>query len=419
MVFEASELTRTLTRVRGLRDQELDYQLLRILGLAEYGGSSVGETLAAASTVASGDPASWVRSFGALAASVEQTAAGCMAGGHLVSARDQLLRASTYYRAAGAYSEFDPVLRDEHLKAGRSCFSRAGALFDPPIRALAAPFEGALLPGYVVDPQPGTIRAGRTPDTLVAIGGFDGAAEDLYFTLGAPGAARGWRVVVFDGPGQGGAIGADQRLVYRPDYEVVFGAVIEELARMGLYEPGRLALAGLSMGSYMAACAAARGCPVDALVLDPPVVDLYAYMRAFLGSELFSTPENLRPDDVTGMPSDLLPPQVAWGIRAVCRRFGVGSFHEWRDVLETFRLGEQVAAIACPVLGLVGSIEGEEVSSQARLVSERLGTHFTLRRFGEDEGAEAHCQAGNRRLAAQVIYDWLDERFSGPLDTVA
>jgi hypothetical protein len=30
-------------------------------------------------------------------------------------------------------------------------------------------------------------------------------------------------------------------------------------------------------------------------------------------------------------------------------------------------------------------------------------------RFTEDEGADAHCQAGAQRLAMARIYDWLDD----------
>ncbi len=33
----------------------------------------------------------------------------------------------------------------------------------------------------------------------------------------------------------------------------------------------------------------------------------------------------------------------------------------------------------------------------------------TTHRFSVDDGADAHCQANNLRLAAQVVYDWLDD----------
>ena len=42
MAFERSEITRSVTRVSGFRDPEFDYQLLRAIGVAEYGGSTVG-----------------------------------------------------------------------------------------------------------------------------------------------------------------------------------------------------------------------------------------------------------------------------------------------------------------------------------------------------------------------------------------
>ena len=48
MAFEGSQITRSVTRVSGFRDVEFDYQLLRAMGTADYGGSTVGECLAAA-----------------------------------------------------------------------------------------------------------------------------------------------------------------------------------------------------------------------------------------------------------------------------------------------------------------------------------------------------------------------------------
>jgi hypothetical protein len=59
-------VTRSATRVRGFVDPEMDFQLLRSLGVANYMGAAVGEILAAVGDIKDGDPRSWPAAFAAL-----------------------------------------------------------------------------------------------------------------------------------------------------------------------------------------------------------------------------------------------------------------------------------------------------------------------------------------------------------------
>jgi len=52
-------VSRSATRVRGFADPEMDFQLLRGLGVANYMGASVGEVLAAGRNIKDGDPRTW------------------------------------------------------------------------------------------------------------------------------------------------------------------------------------------------------------------------------------------------------------------------------------------------------------------------------------------------------------------------
>jgi pimeloyl-ACP methyl ester carboxylesterase len=400
---------RSITRVSGFRDPEFDYQLLRAMGVADYGGSSVGECLAAAGMITDGDTGSWVSAFCHLAARVEERAANCLEAGHVVSARDHFLRASTYHRTAEYYAEADPPVLAECGRRSRACFEAAAALFDPPVEPLSIPFEDGLLPGYLVPPRAGSAPEGRPVGTLVAIGGFDSGAEEMYFQLGAAGAARGWQVVVFDGPGQTGCMRRNPTMTYRPDYEAPLGAVLDDVeARFGM-RGGFVALTGMSIGAYFATRAAAHDGRVHALVADSPLVDLYRYFEAFLGPEVFRMRRDIRPEDVAGIPEDLLPAQMLWGIAAVCRRFGVGSLQEWKAHLREYRLESELSTVSCPSLALVGEREGDEVLRQADEFAAGVRGPLTACRFSVDDGADAHCQANNQRLAAQVVYDWLDD----------
>ena len=56
---DPDRVTRSATRVRGFADPEMDFQLLRGLGVANYMGASVGEVLAAGRNIKDGDPRTW------------------------------------------------------------------------------------------------------------------------------------------------------------------------------------------------------------------------------------------------------------------------------------------------------------------------------------------------------------------------
>ena len=71
MSFEDSDVVRSAVRVEGFRDDEFDYQLIRALGVADYGGSTVGECLAVVAEITDGSPTSWTRGFERLAQRVE------------------------------------------------------------------------------------------------------------------------------------------------------------------------------------------------------------------------------------------------------------------------------------------------------------------------------------------------------------
>ncbi len=406
--FEDSEVVRSAVRVEGFRDDEFNYQLIRTLGVADYGGSTVGECLAVVAEIVDGSPQSWAMAFERLAQRVEERGRSCLTAGRRVSARDHLLRASTYYRTAEYYAA--GTAGGAHRAGERSlaCFSDAAALLDPPVERMEIPFEDGSLPGYLVRPVTGRSEPGRP--TLVGVGGFDSSAEELYFQLGAPGAERGWNVFVFDGPGQPGCMRAHPIMTFRPDYEAPLAAVLDRLGRLPDVDADRLALCGQSFGSYFAARSAATDPRVSALVANPPVVDMGRYMEAWVGTEVYRMARDIRPEDVAGVPEDLMPRQMQWGIEAICTRFGVPSFHAWRDAMEAYRLGDRCAAIRCPVLALVGEREGIEPIAQFESFVAGVSGPVTPVVFRPVDGTSTHCQSDNIRLSAQVIFDWLDER---------
>jgi hypothetical protein len=141
---------------------------------------------------------------------------------------------------------------------------------------------------------------------------------------------------------------------------------------------------------------------------------MYRYMEAWVGTDVFRMTRDVRPEDVIGVPEDLMPRQMQWGIAAICQRFGVPSFHAWRDAMTSYRLGSMIQDIRCPVLALVGDREGTEPLDQFGHFVEEVAGAVTAVRFVAEDGASTHCQADNIRLSAQVTYDWLDEQVGLP-----
>jgi pimeloyl-ACP methyl ester carboxylesterase len=408
--FEDSDIVRSAVRVEGFRDDEFNYQLIRALGVADYGGSTVGECLSVVAEIVDGSPRSWAAAFERLASRVEERGRASLDRGHRVSARDHLLRASTYHRTAEYYAEGDEVDAARTGERSQACFAEAAALLEPPVELLEVPSEDGPLPGYLVRPRAADGRGAPRP-ILIGVGGFDSSAEELYFHLGAPGADRGWNVFVFDGPGQPGAMRRTPSMVFRPDYEVPIGAVVDHLCSLPGVDADRLALAGESFGSYFAARGAAHDARIRALVANPPVVDMSRYMEAWVGTEVYRMSRDVRPEDVIGVPEDLMPRQMQWGIAAICQRFGVPSFHAWRAAMEQFRLGDRLAQIRCPSLALVGDREGDEPAAQFATFVEGVGGPVEPVIFTAVDGASTHCQVDNLRLSAQVTFDWLEGVF--------
>jgi hypothetical protein len=202
-------------------------------------------------------------------------------GGHdPVSAAEQFIRASTYYRVGAFYAPSKDQRRHSYLRLSRQTFHRALVCNPARIEVLSIPFEGATLPGYFV-----SARNGPSP-TLIVLGGFDSSAEELLLWFGKACGARGWNALVFEGPGQPGAMNLDPKLVFRPDYEAPVGAAIDCcLARCDV-DPRRIAIMGYSFGGYLAPRAAAMDPRIRAVIANTIGVDIPAAMRiAFAAME--------------------------------------------------------------------------------------------------------------------------------------
>ena len=145
-----------------------------------------------------------------------------------------------------------------------------------------------------------------------------------------------------------------------------------------------------------------------ALVANPPIVDMSRYMEAWVGTEVFRMARDVRPEDVIGVPEDLMPRQMQWGIAAICHRFGVPSFHAWREAMRRLPARRVDLVDPLPDPGPdAATAKGPSRGPSSTPSSARSAGPVTPVLFTAEDGASTHCQADNIRLSAQVTFDWL------------
>lgn len=301
------------------------------------------------------------------------------------------------YRAAEFYMMPDDPdklpARDRFVALARS-FYGVGA-------PEAVPYDGSSLPAYRFVP-------GSSKGTVVLFGGFDSYAEELFpmaFFL----VAADYEVVVFEGPGQGGAL-EDSRIPMTPEWEWPLGAVLDH------FWLDEVTLIGLSLGGGLAIRAAAFDRRVRRVVAWDVLLD-------FLECNLRQTNPVLR-----GLLRSLLAARTAgainflarramanslmlqWGLRQGMNVFGVDSPYEYLRELGRYNTAHVSRYVEADVLLLAGADDHYVPLSQFYRQSRTLtgARSMTGRIFTRAEQAQNHCQVGNVGLALAVIVGWMD-----------
>ncbi|NUK02565.1 alpha/beta hydrolase family protein [Streptomyces lunaelactis] len=384
------------------------FETLRNLGLAAYGGSDVGEVIATASRVTAGYD-SWHDAWLSTAERLETEARG----GHAISARDGLLRASSYYRAAEFFLHGNPddARIDHAYERGVACFRDAIAHL-PDITPVEIPYQDTVLRGYFYR------AAGEGPKpALVMHNGFDGAAEELHFFGALGGQERGYHILTFDGPGQCAAIHRDG-LTFRPDWENVVGPVLDILTQDQGVDPARIALLGVSLGGFLAPRAAAYEPRLAAVVAVDGVFDAASALTAHLPlphDEAVRRAASEHDEEMDRMIADARArsPILRWAFdhgRYVTRTSTDRQFLA-EYARYSFKDGS-AGNITCRVLVCEATDDlfySATEESDPRKLYRHLTAPKTLLSFTEEEGGDAHCHPGALRLAVARIFDWLDD----------
>jgi pimeloyl-ACP methyl ester carboxylesterase len=384
-------------------DPEYDGQFLRAIDCAPV-GAQIGEAWAIAAQIQAGDATSWYNAWSSYADRLYELAVKSRDAGHRVSARNAFLRASNYYRTAYIFMfalPVDPRVAEAYEKQ-TDAFRKAAALFEQPIEILKIPYEKTTLPGYFIKPD----ASGGPRKTLLCTGGYDGTCEELFFIIAGGALERGYNVLIFDGPGQGGAL-VMQKLVMRPDWENVVTPVVDYLVKRGDVDPARIALYGGSFGGYLAPRAAAFERRLAACIADAALFNPAAMSRKMFPQNIASA---LDKNDVAVLEPFFNKLQQNTTQRFMLGRgmwvHGAATPWEYFQMFQAYSLVDVARNIRCPTF--IDEAENDRRRGGGKDLYDALNCPKEYVLFAASEGAGEHCEAGAREVFFQRMFDWLD-----------
>ena len=272
-----------------------------------------------------------------------------------------------------------------------------------PIERVEIPYYSGALPTLRLPAQQKERRG-----TILIHGGFDSFMEEFY-SMAWYFADRGYEVIMFDGPGQGGALKHHQ-LYWNQEWEKPTAAVLDHYGSEGV------TILGISMGAWLCVRAAAfdprierviiMGVGYDFLAAVPgPLVALVKLLLKYPG--FF--------DRISWLQARFSQ-QERWALYNLLHISGKDSPAAASQIMLDMNAENlQSERVTQDVLLLTGAEDhfGQfnmhlklhrmqiEALTGARSVTDRI--------FTREEHAQNHCQVGNIGLALDVMADWLQD----------
>lgn len=392
---------------------QFNFETLRAMGAAVYGGAEIGEVISIAERIVSGDYDSWHDEWYKVATRLDAEARDCAEKGYMISARDAWLRASNYYRNAEFFLHANPD--DERIKRSYfkqvECFRKAAPYFPVPCTPVEIPFEDKVLHGYWYT----TCPEGETRPTMLVQTGYDGSAEEQHFFGAAAGAERGYNVLSFDGPGQPAAIHR-YGMTFRPDWENVVKAVVDWTEKQKGVDPKKIGLLGESMGGVLAPHAAAYEHRLAACVALDGIYDMGEVFCGLLGTKDRDEAYALLLDESNHEVDARLNAAreksvvVKWASEHSTLVLNTPTTRKFLAKYFEFNCRNIAQNIQCPTL-ICDSDDDGTFKGQAMRLYNLLTCPKEYMLFTTEEGAGDHCHVLGLRLNLARVYDWLDKTF--------
>jgi hypothetical protein len=375
-------------------------------------GADVGEIEAIASDMTSDDDAAYYEAWYSHAKLHRAKADAANRRGKTHTARYHYLRATVY--ASVSYKllfgkPVDPRL-SAAFKTQMSSFERALGLTRPRVEPLDVTVNGRRLSAFFCRAAGGD----RRRPTIILVNGYDASVSDMYLAMGFQAVARGYHVVLVDGPGQGELLVRDG-LPLTPAWERVVRPVVDAVVKRPDVDRKRLVLQGWSLGGHLCLRAATGEPRLAAVVSDPPAWSLIEGQLIPAAAQLGLSPEaaaqlpEISDADLANMLAAIEANQrLRWVfLQRGLWVNGASDLRDWLQKVAPFTLEGRSDRIRCHVLGTFA--DRDPLALNAKETLSRLKAPTTLLTFAAAEGAGGHQETLNRALAETRILDWLDD----------
>lgn len=357
------------------------FQVIRMLGLIDFGGADFTEIWYAINRITPGDDESWFQEWNRMAELVEEQARAAEAHGNRLTARYAYQRASNYYRAAQFYMPGTDDRKIPTLQKVREHFINASRYFHNPVEMVEIPYDGTTLPGYFV---PAIGRTGPAP-TILYMNGADSLSEEAYFTVALPASEAGYNCLIYNAPGVGLTL-YEKGLSARYDCEHYVTPVVDFLTARSDVDASKVVLVGESFAGYLVPRAAAFEQRVAAAVAWGAIYDF----------------ANLRRHETK------VPPPTPHFLAL----FGAKTPEELREIQKQYNLEGVLQRITCPFFVIVGTEDFVPNSvNQALRYYDEVGSVVKAIKVvepGEGLGGITHCQKDNLHVLHAETFNWLN-----------
>ncbi|MGH9244032.1 MAG: alpha/beta hydrolase family protein [Acidimicrobiales bacterium] len=278
----------TLIRLHGAEHMGRQYVVIRLARMEVTGPLDYSDLQRILGRVI--DLRTWYESWHQEALDAEKLAERFEADGRAVSAADLYHRASACHHWGAYLARIGSSQKAEGRLERVRCYREAVRLWDDAIKAIALPYEGLDMPGYLHLAADAPARP-----CVIMVNGADSVKEE-YHNWARQFVRRGLNVMTMDGPGQGEMLG---RLPMRPDaWEEPIGAAIDALTASGQVDAERIGIWGSSMGGFLVLRAAAFEPRVRAAISSGGFYDFRDYRYWAVTSQL-NVMENLMVDSLS------------------------------------------------------------------------------------------------------------------------
>jgi hypothetical protein len=334
-----------------------------------------------------------------------------------VTARDRYLRAAQYYNQAlfWVLGTSTPDAEESVYLAMDDAFAKSANRQQPAWERVEIPWRRTKLPGWFLR-APGA--GGRRP-TLIMNNGSDGQNVDMLPQGASAALARGWHVLLFEGPGQGHMLFVEQ-VPFTPDWHGVVSPIVDLLQDRPDVDAKRIALLGVSLGGLLVMRAGAYEHRLAAIVSDPGAVSEYAAFPA----ELHELAEGDEASVNTTWKDEVVPNVDATERFSLMKRLEIFSADALREAragsvptnwyelsrrIQALDLGDLATKVKTPTLVVDYEFETFFPGQAQRLYDElRSRKHFV--RFTTVEGAQYHDAPIGSQWHGEVVMDWLDQQ---------